>query len=328
MIYTEAREEQGGIKWWKRKNTRAKNARMDTGDLSLFVAVSQAGSFAEVARARSLDPSQVSRAIAALERSVGARLFERTTRQMALTEAGARYLERIAPLLEEFEAAAVEVKDTRLRPNGRLRLSASVAFGQELVAPLLPVLRRALPDLALDLVFTDANLDLVAERIDLAIRLAPAPKGDLVSRKLRDTSYHVVASPDVAAAPLKSTAALSDLPLLIHSVPGLPRVWRFRGANGREEQVAVDGDLRLSSALTVRDCARRGMGVALLADWLVARDLERGRLIDLFPEHAVTATSFDTAAWLLYPSRRYLPRKTRAVADFLVDRLGRSNPSG
>lgn len=296
---------------------------MNIDDLSLFAAVADAGSFAAVARARQIDPSQVSRAIAGLETQLGARLFERSTRSMAMTEAGARYLERIRPLLEELDAAAAELRDTRQKPQGQVRLSASVAFGQEMLVPMLGGLRRLFPDLALDLVLDDANLDLVAERIDLAIRLAPAPKGDLISRRLRSTRYHVVAVPDLAARAPEAPAELSQVPLLIHALPGLPRVWRFRDAGGAETAVPVQGAVQLSSVLALRDCARRGLGAALVADWLVERDLAKGRLVDLFPTHRATATSFDTAAWLLYPSRRYLPRKTRVVADFLVSRLGR-----
>ncbi|MEM9392814.1 MAG: LysR substrate-binding domain-containing protein [Pseudomonadota bacterium] len=297
---------------------------MNTSDLSLFVAVAQAGSFAAVARARDLDPSQVSRSIAGLERQLQTRLFERSTRQMALTEAGARYLDRIAPLLEDLDAAGAELRDTHTKPQGRLRLSTSVAFGQEMLVPILHLFRRDLPDLSLELIFTDANLDLVAEQIDLAIRLAPAPKGDLISRKLRPTTYHVVAPPDIAAQAPEDITDLPKLPLIIHAVPGLPRVWRFRAADGTETQVPVDGPLHISNALSLRDCVRRGLGVALLADWMVARDLANGRLVALYPDYAVTATSFDTAAWLLYPSRRYLPLKTRSVIDILTRRLGRS----
>lgn len=295
---------------------------MNTADLSLFIAVAHAGSFAAVARAHDLDPSQVSRSIAALEGRLGTRLFERTTRKMALTEAGARYLDRVAPLLEDLEAAGAELRDTHRQPQGRLRLSTSVAFGQEMVVPLLRLIRRQLPDLSLDLILTDANLDLVAEQIDLAIRLAPAPKGQLVSRRLFTTTYHVVATPELAAEAPEKLAELPQMPLMVHAVPGLPRVWRFRAPDGTETQVPVDGPLHISSALALRDCARRGLGVALLADWLVSRDLSVGRLVELFPDQEVTATSFDTAAWLLYPSRRYLPLKTRAVIDILVRRFG------
>ncbi|MDJ0858185.1 MAG: LysR family transcriptional regulator [Dinoroseobacter sp.] len=295
---------------------------MKIDEISLLLAVAEAGSFAAVARTRGLDPSQVSRAVAGLEAQLGARLFQRSTRSMSLTDAGARYVTRLRPLLEDLEAANAELREMRARPQGKLRFSASVAFGQEMIVPLLPELRAKLPDLELDLVFTDVNLDLVAEGIDLAIRLAPAPKGELISRKLCQTRYRAVAAPDILSRKPEKPGELSELPAIIHAVPGMPGHWRFRSKSGEEEQVPVSGAIACSSALAVRDCVRRRLGVALLADWLVEQDLASGQLIDLFPDYASTPTRFDTAAWILYPSRRYLPQKTRAVVDFVVSHLG------
>ncbi|SDR39467.1 transcriptional regulator, LysR family [Rhizobiales bacterium GAS191] len=297
---------------------------MDTANLRFFVEVAQRGSFAAVARDHGLDPSSVSRAVAILEGELGVRLFQRTTRKMTLTEAGALYLARVRALVEDLDRARDEVRSSRSDPVGMLRLTASVAFGQTCIVPLLGALRAAFPRLELELHLTDRNLDLVADRIDLAIRLAPSLRPDVTGVKLFETRYRVCASPahiareGVPAAP----ADLARRDCLLFTLPEFRSRWLFR-RDGVVAEIPVRGSLVISTALALSSAARDGLGPALLADWLIGDDLERGDLVDLFPQHDVTATTFDTAAWLLYPSRQYLPRKVRAVIDFLRSHLAR-----
>jgi DNA-binding transcriptional LysR family regulator len=163
--------------------------------LRLFLAVAQHASFAAAAREHELDPSAVSRAVAALEKELGIRLLQRSTRRVTLTEAGVAYLNRVEPVVQELEAAAEEASALSSAPRGVLRLTASVAFGNRCLVPLLPRLRSTFPELALELLLTDANLDLGAERIDLAVRLAPSVSADVIGVKLFDTRYRVCASP-------------------------------------------------------------------------------------------------------------------------------------
>ncbi|MFN3613213.1 MAG: LysR substrate-binding domain-containing protein [Rubrimonas sp.] len=291
---------------------------MDLDALKLFAEVARTGSFAAVARAADIDPSQVSRAIAGLERALGVRLLQRTTRAMSLTEAGARYLAQITPLIEGLERAAEEARSEDSDPAGMVRLTASVAFAQACLAPLLGRFRARFPKLVLDLVLTDHNLDLVAERIDIAIRLGPSYSADVIGARLFHTRYRVVAAPDWEArhGPLASPAALSGHDCLLFSFPDFRSRWLFRTGETIEE-VPVRPALLVTNALILRDAARSGHGPALLADWLIGDDLASGRLVDLFANLDVTATSFDTAAWLLYPSRTHMPARVRAVIDFL-----------
>jgi DNA-binding transcriptional LysR family regulator len=296
---------------------------MDSETLRLFVATARRGSFAAVARAEAADPSAISRAVGGLEDELGVRLFQRSTRRMALTEAGERYLARVAPLLDELDRARDDAAGAGAEVSGTLRLTASNTFGHVRLVPLLPELLATFPRLRLDLLITDARLDLVAEGVDLAIRLGPMPVGDLIGVKVADTAYRVYASPgwlaraDVPRLP-------SDLRAhgcLLFNLAEFRTRWRFRDAAGAEEEVPVDGPLVASSLIALRDCAIAGIGPALLPDWLAAEAVAAGRLVDLFPAYQVTATDFATGAWLLYPSRAYLPGKVRAVIDFLRPRL-------
>ncbi|KIC46229.1 LysR family transcriptional regulator [Tateyamaria sp. ANG-S1] len=295
---------------------------MDTVALRTLQLVVRHQSFAAVARVLDVDPSSVSRTVAGLEAQLGLRLFQRSTRQLTLTEAGALYLDRIGPLLDDLDLARDAAAEISAQPSGHVRLTASVAFGQEVLVPQLAALRRALPEIVLELTLSDQTVDLVAGQIDLAIRLAPAPKGDLISARLMSTRYRVVAAPSYLQAHGATAApeGLADRPCLRMTLPEYRTEWRFRQGSA-ETVVGVDGPLLISNALALRAAAREGLGPALLADWMTDGDLERGTLVDLFPEHEVTATTFDTGAWLLYPSRAYLPTKVRAVIDFLRARL-------
>ena len=256
-----------------------------------------------------------------LEAELGVRWLQRTTRAMVLTEAGEAYLARVLPLIDELARARDEATSLRTDPAGTLRLTASVAFGQECLVPLLSELRSTFPRLKFELLFTDTNLDLVAERIDLAIRLAPSFRADVVGVRLFPTRYRIVASPDYLAREggIRTPDDLGVRPCLLMSLPGFRSRWLLR--RGAETwDVPVQGDVVMSSALPLRAAAVAGLGPALLADWLVRDDLAAGRLVDAMPDHEATATTFDTAAWLLYPSRDHLPRKVRSIMDFLRQR--------
>ncbi len=296
---------------------------MDLSSLQIFAEVMRRGSFAAVARDRDVSPSAISRSIAALEAELGLRLFQRTTRRLAPTEAGALYFARIEPLVGELEQARQAATDVREEPSGTLRVTASVAFGQTCLVPLLPELHHRYPDLALELLLSDSNLDMVAERIDVALRLGPRMDSGLIGLRLFNTHYRVCASPDYLSrtGTIGAPEALGERPCLVFALSGYRSRWIFLDRAGHRTEVPIEGRFVISSALALRDCALNGLGPALLANWLIDGDIAAGKLVDLFPQHRVTASDFDTAAWLLYPSRAYLPLKVRAFIDFLKPRL-------
>lgn len=297
---------------------------MDVENLRIFVEVCRRGSFASVARDRNVDPSSISRVVASLEEELGTRLFQRSTRRMSLTEAGNVYLGRVEALVDELEHARDEVLAVSACPVGTLRLTVTVAFGHQCLLPLLPTFRALFPALKLELLLTDTYLDLVSERVDLAVRLGPNLDTNLIGVKLFNTRYHVCVSPAYLARE-KSLHVPEDIgnhKCLLFPLPEFRSRWLFRDTAGKVSEVPVDGDVVISSALALRECARVGMGPALLADWLIGDDLAQGRLIDPYPGYHVAATDFQTAAWLLYPSRSYLPDKVRVMIDFLKVNLG------
>lgn len=297
----------------------AVSARMNFSDLTLIQDIARLGSFAAVARQRGVDPSSIGRVVAGIETELAVRLFSRTTRRMELTEAGALYLARIAPLADEFERASEEARAIQSEPRGTLRLSASATFGQHFIVPRLAGFSAAYPEVAIEGLFSDTIVDLVADRIDLAIRLAPEVEGDYVVSKLMDTRYHVVASTEYLAnaPPLLRPEDIASHRAILFPFRDFRSRWLFRDARNNVIDQPVAGDIVLSPAGAIRDAVLAGLGPALLPDWLIRSDLERSLLSTCITGWEVTATTFETAAWLVYPSRSFVPGKVRAMIDFL-----------
>ena len=303
--------------------------RMDTEQLKTFVEVVRLGSFAAVARELATDPSAVTRAIAALEKTLGVRLLERTTRRLALTKAGAAYHETVRDLLRDLQRAGDEARDLAGQPEGVVRVTASVTFGYAVLVPMLTALREAYPGLEIDLLLTDSVIDLVAERVDVALRLRQAADSSLIGVRLARIRYHVCASPaylERHGVPL-APAQLAMHDCLRCPLPGYAAQWRFRDALGAIDAVDVSGRLTMSNSLALHRAARQGLGPALLPDWLVDADLAAGRLIDLFPGHETTPTDFDNAIWLLHTSRSYIPHRVRAFLDFMKRQYAENPPA-
>jgi DNA-binding transcriptional LysR family regulator len=223
------------------------------------------------------------------------------------------------PIIDEMDRVGQEARDIVAEPAGRLRVTASVSFGHTVLVPLLPRLRSAYPDLSIDLILTDAVLDLINEKIDVALRLGPRIDTGLIGTQLMRTRYHVCASPGYlkSAPKLRAPPDLSDHGCVLFPYPGYRSQWRFRARNGEVTEVPVNGAITISNALALQRAALDGLGPVLLADWLIRKDLQHGKLVDVLPKYEATATDFDTAAWVLYPSRAYVPRKVRAFIDLL-----------
>ncbi len=301
---------------------------MDVANLQIFVDVMRRGSFAAVARDRGVSPSSISRAIAALEAELGARLFQRSTRRIEATEAGQLYFARIEPVVDELERARTMAVDISDQPRGRLRITAPVSFGQLAIVPFLPELAAQYPDLSFELILSDSIDDLLAEHFDIALRLGPLQDSAFVASRLCDMRFVVCASPaylDRQGAP-QSLADMAGHDCLVFPMSGFDSRWRFRDAQGCITDVAVQARCAISNAQALKQCALAGMGLTLLPRWIVWRELQDGSLRSVLPDYDVSATDFDAAAWLLYPSRRYLPLKVRVFVDFLKEKFRGEQP--
>ena len=298
---------------------------MEVSALKMFVAVAQRQSFAAVAREFDADPSTISRTIANLEEELGLRLFQRTTRSVTLTEGGEKYLARVEPLVEDLDMARDEALTVVAQPQGTLRITASIAFGHYGLVPLIPAMRKSFPGLRFELVLTDRPVDLVSERIDLAIRLGDKVRGNVVSTKLFDNRYRVCASPQYVRsnAPIRVPQDLTQHSCLMMRPAAQETNWIARDSDGNIEEVAVRGDVIISSVMALRQCALDGLGPVMLADWMIGADIVSGQLVDLLPDYHMSGAHARTAAWAVYPSKRYLPLKSRVTLDYLRSALPR-----
>ncbi|MBW4505248.1 MAG: LysR family transcriptional regulator [Scytonematopsis contorta HA4267-MV1] len=298
---------------------------MELSVLQIFVEVMRQGSFAGVARERNIDPSSVSRAIAGLEEELGVRLFQRTTRQLSPTEAGTVYFERIEPLVEEMQQAIDVATDISGKPKGTLRATASVSFGLKCIVPLLANFQSLYPELAVDLLLTDTVVDLFADRIDVAVRLGQLADSTLIAERLMQTRYYVCASPNYLKRyhKLEKPSDLEQHNCLLFPIAGFRTRWIFRAINKEISEIPVSGSTVISNALALQECTLAAMGLALLPNWLIDEDLRTGKLVNVFPDYEVTATDFNTAAWLIYPNRSYIPLKVQVFIDFLNERISK-----
>lgn len=297
---------------------------MTGGNITLFalhtlLAVARSGSFAVAARQKGVTPSAVSRQIAVLEDELGFRLFDRTTRRLVLTEAGQLYVERAERLAFQLEEARTVARDALVGAQGLLRIGASVAFGERWLIPRLVDFQATYPKIDLELALNDSPVDIAKENIDVAIRLGSKVVGDYVVSKLFDTRYVVVAAPAYLKreGPIVSPTDLVSRRCLTFSMAKYRARWRLRHQSGDMVEVPLQPLLAISSAVGLRRAALLGLGPAVLATWTITDDLCRGDLVQLFPGWEATAEDFDTAAWLLYATRSYVPAKTRAFIDYL-----------
>lgn len=302
---------------------------MEIATLRTFVEVVRRGSFAAVARDRNVDPSSISRTIAGLERELGVRLFQRTTRHLSPTDSGAAYYERVEPIVAELERAALEATDTGNQPRGTLRITAAVGFAEANLVPLLPGFAARYPEVGFDLLLTDRLLDLVEDRVDLAIRLGRPTESSLVANRLCGITFVVAASPDYLRrhGRPRGLADLERHRCLRYPIAGHGPSWRFRDTAGVVTEVPVRGPVAATSVVSLARCATSGMGIVLLPRWTVADALRSGDLIDVFPGVDATHSDFDAAVWLVYASRRYLPLKVRIFGDYLKRAFENGPPS-
>jgi len=291
---------------------------MDTETLYLFAEVMHYRSFSAVAKSRGIAASSVSRSISTLEAQVGARLFQRTTRQVVPTEAGQLYFERITSVLEALEIAGQLVSDAGGRPHGTLRVTAPVGFAESLLMPQIIEFNQLYPELSLELLLHDRYTDLVEERIDVAIRLGTLQDSSYIGRQLSPMEFYIVASPhylEKNGVP-QIPEQLCEHRCLIFPRGGHNSSWFFKRKQ-KIQEVNIKGRHLITQSAATKQCTLAGMGISLLPDWLVQTEIENAELIKLFTDYQVTATDYKAAVWLLYPSREYLPAKVRVFSDFL-----------
>lgn len=286
-------------------------------DLEIFARVVTAGNMSAAGREMGLSPAVISKRISHLEERLGARLFQRTTRQLTLTESGQGFYDRIVNILAGIEEAETFVCRRNATASGTLKVTAPTAFGRLHIAPYLGRFLADYPDLNLDLDLSDTFVDIVGAGFDVAIRVAELEDSSLVAKKLAPNHRVICAAPDYlerAGAP-QTLAELNDHNCL---APAAQEVWRLQGPDG-PASVRVHGNIRTNSTEVVREAVLAGLGVALRSTWDVGPELKSGRLKIVLPEYHESPR---VAVYAVYPCRQYVPAKLRVFVDFLAELFG------
>ena len=289
-----------------------------SGEMEVFVRVVELGGFSSAARAFRLTPSAVSRLVARLEHRLGARLLNRSTRKLMLTAEGCAYFERATSILADLDEAE-RIAASGEMPSGRIRLNTSASFGTHILAPVLPEFLARHPQVSIDIVETDAVVDLLQERVDVAIRAGPLKSSSLVARKLGAASMLIVAAPAYLQR-FGTPRTLADLQH--HNRIGFSyrraiEGWPFR-ENGQVVTVPIVGNVQVSDGEALRHVAIGGAGLARLPAFTIRGDIDAGRLVPLLEEHNPGDVEEVHAVYLGQSGP--LPARIRAFLDFLAER--------
>ncbi|MBI2256197.1 MAG: LysR family transcriptional regulator [Proteobacteria bacterium] len=288
-----------------------------SGEMEVFTRVVELGGFSQAARACRLTPSAVSKLVSRLEARLGARLLNRSTRKLLLTPEGQGFYERAARILADLADAERSVATGEM-PMGRIRLNTSASYATHILAKILPGFIARYPAVTLDLVLTDAIVDLLADRTDVAIRAGPMKSSSLTARKLGDTPMQIVASPAYLAQ-FGTPHSVKDLDghnrlgfAYVRSVDG----WLLRDATGKAVTVPASGRVQASDGEALRHLVLAGVGMARLAGFTVRDDIAAGRLVPVLDD--INAHE-DEAFHAVYVGQGGpLPTRVRALLDYLA----------
>jgi DNA-binding transcriptional LysR family regulator len=297
--------------------------------LVTFARVVQSGSFVAGAERLKLSPSVASKHISKLEKHLGARLLNRSTRKLSLTEAGTAYYAHAARILDELDQSEHAVQRLQAEPSGRLKLSALNSFANAVLAPLLPEFLRRHPKVVLEIVCSDRLVDLTEEGYDVALRITREPAPNLVARRLADIRFQICAAPEYLE---RHGAPRTPADLPKHRCLGYPAsvtpmtpsgsAWRFLH-DGKDIVAPIHAVLEANSVETLRALALAGEGLALLPTYAVGDELRSGRLVTPMPDYRGFSES---TLYAVYLPNRFGSPKLRAFVEFLLEKLAGSPP--
>ena len=286
---------------------------------AVFAAVADHGSFTAAAEALALSKATVSKAVGRLEQDLKTSLFHRTSRRLSLTESGTALLPHARRIFADGNAAEEAAHDEASVPSGLVRITAPMSFGLAHCAPVIAELMRDYPGLSVDLSLNDAHVDLIEDRFDIALRIAALPDSSLRARRLRDVRQYVVAAPSYlqASGVPRHPTELTAHETILYSLRCERTSWRFLSKQGEEVTVDLDGRLRINNGEAMLPALCAGLGIAVLPDFIVAADMEKGRLVPILDDWRPPSV----ALHLVTPPGRIRPRRVEVTIDYLAKRL-------
>jgi len=293
-------------------------------EMKTFNAVVDAGSFVKAADALEMSKAAVSRYVVEMETRLGVRLLHRTTRRLSLTDEGLVFYARSKELLAELQEAEDEITSRSKAASGLLRINAPFTFGIIHLAPLWGLFRERNPQVTLDITLADRVVDLVEEGYDVAIRIALLESSTLVSKKLASTRIVLCASPQYLEAHgiPRHPGELAQHAVISYSYSSTKDEWRFVGPEG-PVNVKTKPSIHTNNGDTCRAAALSNQGIILQPTFLVGKDLSEGTLVELMPEYRAV----DLGIYAVYPTRKHVSAKVRALIDFLTAHFSELGPS-
>lgn len=287
--------------------------------MRMYVAVVDGGSFATAADKLEISRAMVSKQIQKLEEHLGTRLMNRTTRRLSLTEMGRAFYERSVQIMHDVEEAEQVAGHMTRTPQGVLRVTIPLSYGQHRLATIIGAYTQAYPQVQLDIALSDRKVDLIEDGFDLAVRIGALPQSDLIARKIGGVRSIVCASPGYVArhgAP-QTPEQLRSHACLGYTLTGSGADWRFETPDG-PLVVPIAGPIRADNGDIIRLAALSGAGILFQPHFIVGDDLAAGRLVQLLPAWQ----SAELGVYAVYPSRKHLSAKVRTFVDFLAQALG------
>lgn len=299
----------------------------DFEGLAVFAKVVESRSFAGAARDLGLSKATVSKAVSRLEGRLGTRLFNRTSRRLALTDAGRLLSAPAAKILHEAEAAESETLSQSVSPRGLVRLAAPMSFGLLAIAPVMPEFLRAYPDVQVDLHLSDAMVDVIGEGFDAVLRIATLPDSSLIARRLCGVERYLVAAPSYlkARGKPKHPMALAEHACLGYAYLLTPDTWVFQHKNGESATVHPSGGpLRVNNGDAMLPALIAGLGLGVLPDFILRDALASGKLERVLPEWSLPSSGLH---WVTPPGGPK-PARIEVLGEFLAKKLSRSDGAG
>ncbi|MFC6281421.1 MULTISPECIES: LysR family transcriptional regulator [Polaromonas] len=288
--------------------------------MQVFVRVVQHGSLSSAARQLDTSPASVSRQIKALEDTLGARLLNRTSRKLTLTEAGETYFHHAEQILHQFDEAHHSVSQLQHSPRGTLRVHSRILVGQLFLVPAITKFLLTHSEIKIDLMLSNHSVDLVEQNIDVDIRIGKLSDSSLIARQLAVSERIVCAAPAYLQShpPIQGPHDLVHHNCLTYRLNMGSVEWRFLDPQGQTTDVAVSGSLRTDYGPALRDATLAGLGLSLMPDWSVREDIRRGDLVRLFPAYKVCFLEFENGVYALYQRSRHTSAKVRLFVDHLI----------
>jgi len=295
--------------------------------IQVFVRVVQRGSLSSAARQLGTSPGSVSRQVSALEEQLGARLLNRTSRRLTLTEAGETYFHHAEQILQHFDEAQHSVSQLQASPRGTLRVHSRILVGQLFIVPAVTEFLLRYPEIRVDLMLSNQTVDLVEQNIDVDIRIGKLGDSALIARRLAVSERVVCASPTYLK---KHPTITKPQDLMAHNCLtyrlNMGSVqWHFMDGAGLSIDVPVTGSFQTDFGPALLQATLAGLGLALMPDWSVREDIQRGTLVRLFPDHRVSFLEFENGVYAVYQRSRFMSAKVRLLVEHLGTLFGPSS---